>query len=120
MVDEYRGQSSTGEHPRLYHNNHDGTFTNVAPTSGLNWTIIGMSGNFTRRTPGCGESEKMALACRTSAGEAGRPRAGKVSAGSHHLKLRSGDGQTHSASVKVRSGGTTSYCWDFHSNGVCQ
>ena len=34
--------------------------------------------------------------------------AGKVSAGTHRVVLRSGDGQTHSASVKVKSGGTTS------------
>ena len=46
--------------------------------------------------------------------------AGKVSAGTHKVVLRSGDGQTHSASVKVKSGGTTSYCWDFHSNSTCQ
>ena len=45
---------------------------------------------------------------------------GKVSAGTHRVKLRSGDGQTHSASVKVKSGKTTSYCWDFHTNRVCQ
>jgi len=45
--------------------------------------------------------------------------AGKVSAGTHRVKLRSGDGQTHSASVKVKSGGTTSYCWDFHTNSAC-
>jgi hypothetical protein len=46
MVDEFRGQPSDGEHPRLYHNNRDGTFTDVAPTSGLNQTIMGMAGNF--------------------------------------------------------------------------
>jgi hypothetical protein len=46
--------------------------------------------------------------------------AGKVSAGTHRVKLRSGDGQTHSASVKVKSGGTTSYCWDFHTNSLCK
>jgi serine/threonine protein kinase len=45
---------------------------------------------------------------------------GKVSAGTHRVKLRSGDGQTHSASVKVKSGGTTSYCWDFNTKSVCK
>ena len=39
-------EPSDGEHPRLYHNNGDGTFTDVATTAGLDKTIIGMSGNF--------------------------------------------------------------------------
>lgn len=43
---EYVGQRSTGEHPRLYHNNRDGTFTDVAPAMGLDMTLVGMSANF--------------------------------------------------------------------------
>jgi hypothetical protein len=46
--------------------------------------------------------------------------AGKVASGTHRVVLRSGDGKTHSASVKVKGGGTTSYCWDFHTDSACQ
>jgi hypothetical protein len=45
-VKDYLGLPGEGERPRLYHNNGDGTFTNVAPKIGLNQTIIGMSGNY--------------------------------------------------------------------------
>jgi hypothetical protein len=46
VVAEYLGMPSRGEHPRLYRNNGDGTFTNVAAEFGLDMTLIGMSGNF--------------------------------------------------------------------------
>jgi hypothetical protein len=46
IVAEYSGQPSEGEHPRLYHNNGNGTFTDLAPNIGLNMTISGMAGNF--------------------------------------------------------------------------
>jgi hypothetical protein len=46
VVKDYLGLPGEGERPRLYHNNGDGTFTNVAPKIGLNQTIIGMSGNY--------------------------------------------------------------------------
>ena len=46
MVAEFIGQPSEGIHPRLYHNNGDGTFTNKAASMGLDMTLMGMSGNF--------------------------------------------------------------------------
>ena len=42
MVDEYRGQPGTGEHPRLYRNNHDGTFTDVTDKAGVAGGKFGM------------------------------------------------------------------------------
>ena len=47
-------------------------------------------------------------------------KSGKVGAGTHSIKLRSGNGQTKSASVKVKAGGQTAYCWDFTHNATCQ
>jgi hypothetical protein len=46
IVAEYSGLPSSGEHLRLYHNNGNGTFTDLAPKLGLNTTISGMAGNF--------------------------------------------------------------------------
>lgn len=45
---------------------------------------------------------------------------GRVSAGTHTVQLRSGDGQTKTERVRVRAGQTTSYCWDFRNGGECQ
>ena len=46
VVQDYLGQPSKGHRPRLYHNNGNGTFTDVAAQMGFNQTILGMSGNF--------------------------------------------------------------------------
>ena len=46
VMQEYLGQTGDGQHPRLYHNNGNGTFTDVVPTAGLDMTLLGMSGNF--------------------------------------------------------------------------
>ncbi len=43
---DYLGLPSDAERPRLYHNNHDGTFTDVTRQSGLYKVIHAMSGNF--------------------------------------------------------------------------
>ncbi len=43
---DYLGIPHQGEHPRLYHNNHDGTFTNVSAAVGLNKELMGMGANF--------------------------------------------------------------------------
>jgi hypothetical protein len=43
---DYLGLPTGAEHPRLYHNNHDGTFTDVARQVGLNKVIHAMSGYF--------------------------------------------------------------------------
>ena len=43
---DYLGFPTDAEHPRLYHNNRDGTFTDVAKSSGLNKVVHAMSGNF--------------------------------------------------------------------------
>jgi FG-GAP-like repeat/ASPIC and UnbV len=43
---EYVGKPSTVEKPRLYHNNHDGTFTDVTAQQHLNRSITGMGLNF--------------------------------------------------------------------------
>ena len=45
-MNEYLGRPSDGQRPRLYHNNGNGTFTDVAPSLGLDMTLMGMSGNF--------------------------------------------------------------------------
>lgn len=46
VVEEYLDEPSDGQHPRLYHNNDDGTFTDVAPAMGLDMTLLGMAGNY--------------------------------------------------------------------------
>jgi hypothetical protein len=46
VVMEYVGQPTDGQHPRLYHNNGNGTFTDVAPQMGLDTVLLGMSGNY--------------------------------------------------------------------------
>ena len=40
------GQANSAEKPRLYHNNHDGTFTDVARQVGLDRAILVMGANF--------------------------------------------------------------------------
>jgi hypothetical protein len=46
VVREYLGEPTDGQHPRLYHNNGDGTFTDVAPQTGLDKVLLGMAGNY--------------------------------------------------------------------------
>jgi len=43
---DYLGLPTGAERTRLYHNNHDGTFSDVTKQSGLNKVIHAMSGNF--------------------------------------------------------------------------
>lgn len=43
---DYLGLPTQGEHPRLYHNNHDGTFTDVTDPMKLHKVIHGMGANF--------------------------------------------------------------------------
>jgi len=43
---DYLGLPNQGERPRLYHNNHDGTFTDVTAQAGLNHVLLGMGANF--------------------------------------------------------------------------
>ncbi len=43
---DYLGQPTPAERPRLYHNNHDGTFADVTKESGLNKVIHAMGSNF--------------------------------------------------------------------------
>jgi hypothetical protein len=43
---DYLGIPTDAERPRLYHNNHDGTFSDVTRSTGLYRVIHAMSGNF--------------------------------------------------------------------------
>ncbi|HET7536157.1 MAG TPA: CRTAC1 family protein [Candidatus Didemnitutus sp.] len=43
---DYLGQPTPAERPRLYHNNHDGTFTDVTKAAGLHRVIHAMGSNF--------------------------------------------------------------------------
>jgi hypothetical protein len=43
---DYMGMPLRGERPRLYHNNRDGTFTDVSIAAGLNKELMGMGCNF--------------------------------------------------------------------------
>ncbi len=43
---DYMGLPHEGETPRLYHNNHDGTFSNVATAAKLNKLLVAMGSNF--------------------------------------------------------------------------
>jgi len=43
---DYLGLPSDGTTPRLYHNNHDGTFTDVTKAAGLNHVLLTMGCNF--------------------------------------------------------------------------
>src|SRR5205807_1518190 len=43
---DYLKRPNRGEKPRLYHNNGDGTFTNVARQAHLDTVVIGMASNF--------------------------------------------------------------------------
>jgi hypothetical protein len=43
---DYLGQPNSGERPRLYHNNHDGTFSDVTEAAHLNHVILAMGANF--------------------------------------------------------------------------
>ncbi len=43
---DYLGLPHNGERSRLYHNNHDGTFTDVTKQMGLYKVLLAMSGNF--------------------------------------------------------------------------
>ena len=43
---DYLGYPNTGEPPRLYRNNGDGTFTDVAPEAQLNRLLLAMGSNF--------------------------------------------------------------------------
>ena len=44
---------------------------------------------------------------------------GEVPAGRHALVLTTQDGRTKSASVTVREGAPTRFCWDFESDAEC-
>lgn len=46
MVSEFLGKPGLGENARLYRNNHDGTFTNLAKETGISQPIFGMGANF--------------------------------------------------------------------------
>jgi hypothetical protein len=47
ILADYLGSAPpTAERPRLYHNNHDGTFTNVAQAVGFDKVLEGMGANF--------------------------------------------------------------------------
>jgi hypothetical protein len=47
ILADYLGSAPpTAERPRLYHNNHDGTFADVTQSAGLQKVIEGMGGNF--------------------------------------------------------------------------
>jgi len=47
ILADYLGSAPpTAERPRLYHNNHDGTFTDVTQGSGLDKVLEGMGANF--------------------------------------------------------------------------
>lgn len=43
---DYLGLPSRGDHPCLYHNNRDGTFTDVTHNVGLDHELLGMGANF--------------------------------------------------------------------------
>jgi hypothetical protein len=43
---DYLGLPTNAERPRLYHNNHDGTFTDVTIQTGLNHVLLAMGANF--------------------------------------------------------------------------
>jgi hypothetical protein len=43
---DYLGLPFEGETPRLYHNNHDGTFSNVTAAAKLNRLLVAMGSNF--------------------------------------------------------------------------
>jgi hypothetical protein len=43
---DYLGLPYSGQRPRLYHNNGDGTFSNVTREAGLDNLLLGMGGNF--------------------------------------------------------------------------
>lgn len=43
---DYLGLSHGAQRPRLYHNNGDGTFSEVTQEQGLNRLLVGMAGNF--------------------------------------------------------------------------
>jgi ASPIC and UnbV/FG-GAP-like repeat len=43
---DYLGLPNTGTTPKLYHNNHDGTFTDVTKSAGLNHVLLTMGCNF--------------------------------------------------------------------------
>ena len=43
---DYLGMKSPGERPRLYHNNHDGTFSDVTRAMGLDRVLQSMGANF--------------------------------------------------------------------------
>ena len=45
-VSDYLGQPHTGDLPRLYHNNGDGTFTDVTVATKLNKLLLSMAANF--------------------------------------------------------------------------
>ncbi|MBS1912811.1 MAG: CRTAC1 family protein [Bacteroidetes bacterium] len=46
MVRDYLHIPNAGEVPRLYHNNHDGTFTDVTHEANLDHVMFGMGANF--------------------------------------------------------------------------
>ena len=47
ILADYLGSAPpTAERPRLYHNNHDGTFTDVTQSAGLDKVLEGMGANF--------------------------------------------------------------------------
>jgi len=43
---DYLGLPTNAERPRLYHNNHNGTFTDVTAQAGLNHVLLAMGANF--------------------------------------------------------------------------
>jgi hypothetical protein len=44
---------------------------------------------------------------------------GPISAGAHQLRLTTGDGRVHTATVVVSPDDSTRICWDFDASAAC-